>query len=61
MIVGIGGWFIGMKSLTSNIISEDYVVYAETAGLQQHKILFSYVMRNALLPQITGLALAAWD
>jgi len=58
VIVGIGGWFLGMKSLTSNIISEDYVVYAENAGLPQNTILYSYVMRNALLPQITGLALA---
>lgn len=57
ILVGMGGWFLGMKSLTSNIISEDYVVYAETAGLKQNKILFSYVIRNALLPQITGLAL----
>jgi peptide/nickel transport system permease protein len=57
VIGGIGGWFIGMKSLTSNIISEDYVVYAETAGLRERKILFGYVMRNALLPQVTGLAL----
>jgi peptide/nickel transport system permease protein len=57
IVGGVGGWFIGMKSLTSNIISEDYVVYAETAGLKQNKILFGYVIRNALLPQITGLAL----
>jgi peptide/nickel transport system permease protein len=57
IIIGIGGWFIGMKSLTSNIISEDYVVYAETAGLKERKILFGYVMRNAMLPQITGLGL----
>ena len=55
--IGIGSWFIGMKSLTSNIISEDYVVYAENAGLRENKIIFNYVMRNALLPQITGLAL----
>jgi peptide/nickel transport system permease protein len=53
----MGGWFIGMKSLTSNIISEDYVVYAEIAGLEERKVLFGYVLRNALLPQITGLAL----
>lgn len=57
VIIGIGGWFIGMKSLTSNIISEDYVVYAENAGLRENTILYQYVMRNALLPQITGLAL----
>ena len=58
MLGGIGAWFIGMKALTSNIISEDYVVYAETAGLKGRKILFGYVMRNAMLPQITGLALS---
>lgn len=57
VMVGMGSWFLGMKSLTSNIISEDYVVYAETAGLRERKILFNYVMRNALLPQITGLGL----
>jgi len=55
--LGMGGWFLGMKSLCSNIISEDYVVYAETTGLHENKILFNYVMRNALLPQITGLGL----
>jgi len=57
VLSSIGGWFIGMKALTSNIISEDYVVYAETAGLKERKILFGYVIRNAMLPQVTGLAL----
>jgi peptide/nickel transport system permease protein len=58
VLVGFGGWFIGMKSLTSNIISEDYVVYAETAGVKQNKILGNYIMRNAMLPQLTGLAMS---
>jgi peptide/nickel transport system permease protein len=58
VLVGFGGWFIGMKSLTSNIISEDYVVYAETTGLKKSRILVSYIMRTALLPQLTGLALS---
>jgi peptide/nickel transport system permease protein len=58
VLVGFGGWFIGMKSLTSNIISEDYVVYAETTGMKESKILSQYIMRNALLPQITGLAMS---
>jgi peptide/nickel transport system permease protein len=57
VLIGIGGWFIGMRALASNIIAEDYVVYAENAGLPERKIVFSYVIRNALLPQITGLAL----
>ena len=58
MLVGLGGWFLGMRSLVSNIVSEDYVVYAELAGVDQRRILGSYVMRNALLPQVTGLALS---
>jgi peptide/nickel transport system permease protein len=58
VLIGFGGWFIGMKSLTSNIISEDYVVYAETTGMKESKILSQYVMRNALLPQLTGLAMS---
>lgn len=58
VLVGFGAWFVGMKSLTSNIISEDYVVYAEATGLKQNKILRHYIMRNALLPQLTGLAMS---
>jgi peptide/nickel transport system permease protein len=58
MLVGLGGWFLGMRSLVSNIVSEDYVIYAELAGVDKRRILGSYVMRNALLPQVTGLALS---
>ena len=50
MAVGIGGWFMGMRSLVSNIVTEDYVVYADLAGVKRGKILRSYVMRNALGP-----------
>jgi peptide/nickel transport system permease protein len=58
VLVGFGGWFVGMKSLTSNIISEDYVVYAETAGLRKNRILVQYIMRTAMLPQLTALAMS---
>ncbi len=57
MAVGIGGWFMGMRALVSNIVTEDYVTYAEQAGVGRRRILGSYVMRNALGPQVTGLAL----
>jgi peptide/nickel transport system permease protein len=58
VLVGIGGWFMGMRALVSNIVTEDYVVYAEYGGVDRNRILGSYVMRNALAPQITGLALS---
>ena len=57
-LVGLGGWFMGMRSLVSNIVTEDYVVYAELAGVERRRILRSYVMRNALVPQVTGLAMS---
>jgi len=57
-LVGLGGWFMGMRSLVSNIVTEDYVVYAELAGVRRRRILGSYVMRNALVPQVTGLAMS---
>jgi peptide/nickel transport system permease protein len=58
ILIGVGSWFLGMRSLTSNVVTEDYVVYAELAGVDRHRILGSYVMRNALLPQVTGLAMS---
>ena len=57
VLVGLGGWFMGMRSLVSNIVTEDYVAYAELAGVERKRILGSYVMRNALVPQVTGLAM----
>ena len=58
VLVGIGSWFLGMRSLASNIVTEDYVAYAELAGVERSRILQSYVMRNALMPQVTGLAMS---
>jgi peptide/nickel transport system permease protein len=57
-LVGLGGWFMGMRSLVSNVVTEDYVAYAELAGVERKRLLASYVMRNALVPQVTGLAMS---
>jgi peptide/nickel transport system permease protein len=58
VLVGLGGWFMGMRSLVSNVVTEDYVTYAELAGVSRGRILSAYVMRNALVPQVTGLAMS---
>lgn len=57
IIIGIGWWFLSMRSMTSNIVAEDFVTYAEFAGLSKNKLLYTYVMRNGILPQITALGL----
>ncbi len=50
--------FIMSKALTTSEKSSDYVQYAEMAALPKRKILFFYVTRNTMLPQVTDLALS---
>ncbi len=58
VLVGFGGWFLGMRALVSNVVTEDYVTYAELAGVNKKTIVGGYVIRNATLPQLTALAMA---
>ncbi|MBB3594024.1 peptide/nickel transport system permease protein [Rhizobium sp. BK529] len=58
ILVGAGSWLIGMRALVSNIITDDYVVFAELGGVPKRKILRSYIARNAMVPQFTGLAMS---
>lgn len=57
VIVLIGGQAIGMRSMVIYELNADYVKYSRLMGIKDGKIL-RYVFRNAMLPQITGLALA---
>ncbi len=50
--------FIMSKALSSGEMSSDYVQYAELAALPKRKIIFSYIMRNTMLPQVTDLGLS---
>lgn len=55
---GIGAWALGMRAMMISVLGEDYVMFAEAKGLPSQRIFFWYGMRNALLPQVTQLALA---
>jgi peptide/nickel transport system permease protein len=57
VLVTIGGQAIGMRSMAIYELNADYVKYSRFMGIKDGKIL-RYVFRNAMLPQITGLALA---
>jgi peptide/nickel transport system permease protein len=46
-----------MKLLVQNVNAESFVQYAKLGGVTENRIVGKYVIRNALLPQITGLAL----
>jgi peptide/nickel transport system permease protein len=53
----VGGQAIGMRSMCIYELGTDYVKYAKLLGIKESKILL-YMFRNAMLPQLTGLALA---
>lgn len=59
LILGsLGGWVLSMRGMGVTIQGEDYVNYAEHKGLSGFVIFRDYYLRNALLPQVTGLTLA---
>jgi peptide/nickel transport system permease protein len=47
-----------MKLIVQNVNAENFVQYAKLGGVTEDRIVGKYVIRNALLPQITGLALS---
>ena len=58
ILVSTGGWALGMRSLMVMTQGEDYVIFADAMGLRNRTIFAQYAIRNALLPQVTALALA---
>jgi len=55
-IVQLGGWAIGMRNMVIYELEANYVRYLETLGVSR-KLIRKYAFRNAILPQVTGLAL----
>jgi len=58
VLAGIGFWALGMRAMTVTTLGEDYMTLAHAKGLQPRRIFFRYSLRNAMLPQITALALS---
>ena len=56
-LVLFGGWAIGMRNMIIYELEADYSNYLAALGAPT-KLVRKYAYRNALLPQITGLALA---
>jgi len=57
ILVSIGGWALGMRSLMIMTRGEDFAIFGDAMGLKSRTIFGRYAMRNAMLPQITALAL----
>lgn len=57
LIASVGTWAIGMRGMMVTVQGEDYMTFAEAKGLKASRLFYRYGMRNALLPQMTALAL----
>lgn len=55
-LVACGGWAIGMRNMIIYELESDYAHYLEALGAPR-RLVRKYAFRNAMLPQITGLAL----
>jgi peptide/nickel transport system permease protein len=55
-LVQFGGWAIGMRNMIIYELEADYSHYLEALGAPR-RLVRDYAFRNAILPQITGLAL----
>lgn len=58
ILSSLGWWFLSMRSMIINVKGEDFILMAEAKGLRKNRILWKYAFRNAILPQVTGLALS---
>ncbi len=58
MLATVGFWAIGMRGMMINTQGEDFMVQADAKGLKGARIFMRYALRNALLPQTTGLAIS---
>src|SRR6202044_3044204 len=54
VITAVAGWMLQMRNVMITTIGEDYVLAGQAKGLPDHRVVFTYAARNALLPQLQG-------
>jgi peptide/nickel transport system permease protein len=58
VLTSIAGWMLQMRNVMITTTGEDYVIAAQAKGLPNHRVVFTYAARNAILPQLQGFGLA---
>jgi peptide/nickel transport system permease protein len=58
VVTTMGFWALGMRGMMVTTSGEDYMILAEAKGLRPSRIFWLYGVRNAILPQVTALALS---
>lgn len=58
VLATVGVWALSMRGMMVTVQGEDYMTFAEALGLSDRRRFLQYGLRNAILPQITLLALS---
>jgi peptide/nickel transport system permease protein len=58
LITSIGAWILTMRNNMITTLAEDYIRMARAKGLSGKRIMFDYAARNAILPNLSGLAMS---
>lgn len=58
VLVSVGGWLLLMRNNMLGTLSEDYVRMGKAKGLSARRVMTAYAARNAILPSMTGFAMA---
>jgi peptide/nickel transport system permease protein len=57
VIASMGYWALGMRGMMITNAGEDYIILGRAKGLSPARLFLWYAVRNAVLPQVTALAL----
>ena len=57
VVASAAGWVVGMRNVMLSTMDEDYVLIAAAKGLSKGRVVW-YAARNAILPSVSGFALA---
>jgi peptide/nickel transport system permease protein len=58
LVSSVSGWILSMRNMMVTVSAEDYITVAHAKGLSDRRVALSYAARNALLPNVSGFALA---
>jgi peptide/nickel transport system permease protein len=58
LISSVSGWILSMRNMMITVAAEDYITVAHAKGLAERRVALAYAARNALLPNVSGFALA---
>jgi peptide/nickel transport system permease protein len=58
LLATLGTWALSMRGMMVTVQGEDYMTFAEALGLTDRRRFLQYGLRNAILPQVTLLALS---